>query len=92
MGGDVHSLAQKLLNSFNLEDSGTFKAGQLCATPKQLEFYSKTLDAGPMVTRWLTNELPLALHLEFWNKVKLLRSSTKLSSLKCPQIIQIKRI
>ena len=26
MGGDVHSLAQKLLNSFNLDDLGTFKA------------------------------------------------------------------
>jgi len=48
------------LNSFNLEDSGTFKAGQLCAPPEQLEFYSKTLDAGPMVTRWLTTgyEIP----------------------------------
>merc|ERR1712240_616381 len=32
MGGDIHSLATKLLNSFNLEDSGTFKVGQLCAT------------------------------------------------------------
>ena len=62
MGGDVHSLATKLLNSFNLDDSGKFKAGQLCATPEQLEFYSKTLDAGPMVTRWLTTgyEIPFA--------------------------------
>ena len=39
MGGDVHSLATKLLNSFNLEDLVTFKAEQLCATPEQLEFY-----------------------------------------------------
>ena len=54
VGGNIHSLATKLLNSFNLDDSGKFKAGQLCAKPEQLEFYSKTLDAGPMVTRWLT--------------------------------------
>ena len=44
MGGDIHSLAQKLLNSFNLDNSETFKAAQLCATPGQLEFYSKTLE------------------------------------------------
>ena len=48
------------MNSFNLDNSGKFKAGQLCATPEQLEFYSKTLDAGPMVTWWLTTgyEIP----------------------------------
>ena len=39
VGGNIHSLATKLLNSFNLDDSGKFKAGQLCATPKQQEFY-----------------------------------------------------
>ena len=55
VGGSVHSLAEKLLNSFNLDDSGSFKAGKLCSTAEQLEFYSKTLDAGPMVTRWLTS-------------------------------------
>ena len=50
----------KLLNSFNLDDSGKFKAGQLCVKPEQLEFYSKTLDAGPMVTQWLSTgyEIP----------------------------------
>ena len=56
VGGNVHSLAVKLLNSFNLDDSGCFKAGQLCVKPEQLEFYSKTLDAGPMVTQWLTTD------------------------------------
>ena len=39
VGGNIHSLALKLLNSFNLDDSGKFKAGQLCANPEQLEFY-----------------------------------------------------
>ena len=60
VGGSVHMLAQWLLNSFNLDDKDSFKAGQLCSTSKQLEFYSKTLDAGPMVTRWLTTgyEIP----------------------------------
>ena len=53
MGGNIHGLAQKLLNSFNLDNSRKFKAGQLCATPEQLEFYFKTFDAGPMLTRWL---------------------------------------
>ena len=39
VGGNIHSLATKLLNSFNVDNSGKFKAGQLCATPEQLEFY-----------------------------------------------------
>ena len=60
VGGSIHSLAEKLLNSFNLDATGSFKAGKLCNTPEQLKFYSKTLDAGPMVTRWLTTgyEIP----------------------------------
>ena len=60
VGGSVHSLAVKLFNSFHLDDTGSFKAGKLCSTPEQLEFYSKTLDAGPMVTCWLTSsyEIP----------------------------------
>ena len=60
VGGSVHVLAEKLLNTFNLDDSGSFKAGGLCSTAEQLQFYSKTLDAGPMVTRWLTSgyEIP----------------------------------
>merc|ERR1711867_36193 len=43
-----------------MQDLGSFKAGKLCSTAEQLEFYSKTLDAGPMVTRWLTTgyEIP----------------------------------
>ena len=60
VGGSIHSLAEKLLNSFNLDDTGRFKAGKLCSTPEQLKFYSKTLDAGPMVVCWLTTgyEIP----------------------------------
>ena len=60
VGGSVHVLAHRLLNSFNLDDKDSFKAGQLCSTSKQLDFYSKTLDAGPMVTHWLTTgyEIP----------------------------------
>ena len=59
-GGSLHALAEKLLNSFNLDNAGSFKAGQLCRTSKQLEFYSKTLDAGLIVTHWLTTgyEIP----------------------------------
>ena len=60
VGGSIHVLAEKLLNTFNLDDSGSFRAGRLCSTAEQLEFYSKTLEAGPMVTRWLTSgyEIP----------------------------------
>ena len=47
---------------FNLDDLGGFRAGRLCGTPEQLEFYTKILDAGPMVTRWLTTgyEIPFS--------------------------------
>ena len=60
VGGSPHNLAERLLNSFNLDDTGGFKAGRLCSTSEQLEFYTKTLDTGPMVTRWLTTgyEIP----------------------------------
>ena len=51
VGGSIHILVEKLLNSFNLDDSGSFRTGKLCNTAEQLEFYSKTLDAGPIVTR-----------------------------------------
>ena len=37
--GSVHTLAEKLLNTFNLDNSGCFKAGRLCSTAEQLEFY-----------------------------------------------------
>ena len=33
VGGNVHSLAVKMLSSFNLDDSGKFRAGQLCVKP-----------------------------------------------------------
>ena len=39
VGGSIHSLAEKLLNSFNLNNMGSFKAGKHCNTPEQLEFY-----------------------------------------------------
>ena len=32
VGGSVHSLVVKLLNTFNLDDLGSFKAGKLCST------------------------------------------------------------
>ena len=34
VGGNTHSLALKLLNSFNLDDLGKFKAGKLCVKPE----------------------------------------------------------
>ena len=47
---------------FNLDDTGGFRAGRLCGTPEQQEFYIKILDAGPMVTRWVTSgyEIPFS--------------------------------
>ena len=36
VGGSIHSLAEKLLNYFNLDDTGSFKAGKLCNTPEKL--------------------------------------------------------
>ena len=61
VGGSSQSLAVRLLESHDTETLG-FKAGQLCATPEQLKFYTKTLDSGPMVTRWLTSgyEIPFS--------------------------------
>ena len=61
VGGSSQSLAARLLESHDTETLG-FKAGQLCATPEQLKFYTQTLDAGPMVTRWLTTgyEIPFS--------------------------------
>ena len=74
MGGDFHSLATKFLNSFNLDDSGKFKAGQLCATPK---YCSKILDAGPMVTRWLTTgyEIPSPRYPQSLSQLRIISSS-----------------
>ena len=62
VGGNPHYLAERLLSAFNLDDSGGFRAGQLCSTPEQLDFYMKHLDAGPMVIRWLTTgyEIPFS--------------------------------
>ena len=60
VGGNPHYLAERLLSAFNLDDLGGFRAGQLCGTPEQLDFYTNLLDAGPMVTCWLTTgyEIP----------------------------------
>ena len=41
VGGNHHYLAERLFNLFNLDDSGGFRAGRLCGTPEQLEFYTK---------------------------------------------------
>ena len=59
LGGCSLSLAQKLMSSHE-SDNGEFKAGQLCGTEAQRKFYTQTLDAGPMVSRWMTTgyELP----------------------------------
>ena len=46
VGGNGLDLCHKLLHSHSTEDK-SFRAGQ------QHEFYFKTLDAGPMVSRWL---------------------------------------
>ena len=52
VGGCCHSLAAKLLDSHTSENS-SFVAGKLCSTREQKDFYTKTLDAGPMVSRWI---------------------------------------
>ena len=61
VGGNSIDLCHRLLRSHNSEDIG-FCAGQLCSTPEQLDFYKNTLDAGPMVTRWLETgyEIPFS--------------------------------
>ena len=41
VGGSIHSLAEKLLNSFNLDDTWSFKAGKLCSTSEQLNLIPK---------------------------------------------------
>ena len=65
VGGNPHYLAERLLSAFNLDDSGGFRTGRLCGTPEQLDFYTKHLDAEPMVIRWLTTgyEIPFSKYL-----------------------------
>ena len=62
LGGCSLSLATKLMSSHDTSGSGEFVAGQLCGTEEQRKFYSQTLDAGPMVSRWMRSgyELPFA--------------------------------
>ena len=43
VGGGIHSLATKLLNSFNLEDSGKFKTRQLWQLLSNFIFIQKHL-------------------------------------------------
>ena len=45
----------KLLESNHL-DGSKFVAGKLCETEEQWNYYSKTLDAGPMVSRWINTK------------------------------------
>ena len=52
VGGSVHTLAEKLLDSHSSENSN-FVAGRLAHTEEQKRFYIETLDAGPMVSRWI---------------------------------------
>lgn len=58
---DSLQLCHKLLASHSLENSN-FRAGQLCSTKEQLDFYTKTIDARPMVSRWLSTryKIPFA--------------------------------
>ena len=41
VGGNLQSLALKMLNLPNIDDKSQFKAGKLCSTPGQLDFYTK---------------------------------------------------
>ena len=61
VGGDSMELCHRLLRSHSSEDL-EFRAGQLCSTAEQLHFYKHTLDAGPMVSRWLETgyEIPFS--------------------------------
>ena len=52
VGGSVNTLAEKLLDSHSSEKSN-FVAGRLAHTEEQKRFYIETLDAGPMVSRWI---------------------------------------
>ena len=72
VGGNPHYLAERLLSLFNLDDLGGFRAGQLCGTPEQLEFYMKYLDAGPMVIRWLLQDMR-SLSLKYLRSRSVLR-------------------
>ena len=62
MGGCSTSLATKLLSSHHSDGKGEFVAGQLCRTDAQRKYYTQTLDARPMVSRWMTTgyELPFS--------------------------------
>ena len=50
--GSVHTLVEKLLDSHSSENPD-FVAGRLAYTAEQKQFYIETLDAGPMVSRWI---------------------------------------
>ena len=62
LGGSSLALATKLMSNHHSDGSGEFVAGKLCGTEAQKRYYSQTLDAGPMVSRWMRTgyELPFA--------------------------------
>ena len=62
LGGCSLTLATKLLSSHHSDGKGEFVAGKLCGTEAQKKYYSQTLDARPMVSRWMRSsyELPFA--------------------------------
>ena len=62
LGGSSLDLAAKLMSRHHCDGSGEFVAGKLFGTEAQKRYYSQTLDAGPMVSRWSRTgyELPFA--------------------------------
>ena len=61
VGGNSLSLATKLLQNHH-SDGGKLLAGKLCENVEQWTYYNQTLDAGPMVSRWMKTcyELPFS--------------------------------
>ena len=53
------NLANNLISSHK-SDNGEFKAGKLCGTEDQRKFYTQTLYAGSLVSRWMTTGYELS--------------------------------
>ena len=58
-GGCSLNLANNLISSHK-SDNGEFKAGKLCGTEDQRKFYTQTLYAGSLVSRWMTTGYELS--------------------------------
>ena len=59
LGGCSLNLANNLISSHQ-SDNGEFKTGKLCGTEDQRKFYTQTLYAGSMVSRWMTTGYELS--------------------------------